>query len=54
MREHDRGTVKGVHGPVANLVKTDDRFTLAIETALGASMQSIVVDTQEQVLISKC
>ena len=48
MREHDRGTVKGVHGPVANLVKTDDRFTLAIETALGASMQSIVVDTQEQ------
>ena len=48
MREHDRGTVKGVHGPVANLVKTDDRFALAIETALGASMQSIVVDTQEQ------
>lgn len=48
MREHERGTVKGVHGPVANLVKTDDRYTLAIETALGASMQSIVVDTQEQ------
>jgi len=48
MREHERGTVKGIHGPVANLVKTDDRFTLAIETALGASMQSIVVDTQEQ------
>lgn len=48
MREHERGTVKGVHGPVANLVKTDDRFTLAIETALGGSMQSIVVDTQEQ------
>jgi len=48
MREHERGTLKGVHGPVANLVKTDDRFTLAIETALGGSMQSIVVDTQEQ------
>ncbi|PKM71958.1 MAG: chromosome segregation protein SMC [Firmicutes bacterium HGW-Firmicutes-16] len=48
MREHDRGTLSGVHGPVANLVKTDDRFTIAIETALGASMQSIVVDTQEQ------
>ncbi len=48
MREHDRGTLSGVHGPVANLVKTEDRFTLAIETALGSSMQSIVVDTQEQ------
>lgn len=48
MREHDRGTLKGINGPVANLVKTDDRFTLAIETALGGSMQSIVIDTQEQ------
>ena len=48
MRESEHGTLKGVHGPVANLVKTDDRFALAIETALGGSMQSIVVDTQEQ------
>ncbi|NLT64118.1 MAG: chromosome segregation protein SMC [Clostridiales bacterium] len=48
MRESERGTLKGIHGPAANLLKTDDRFTLAIETALGASMQSIVVDTQEQ------
>ncbi len=48
MREHEHGTLKGVRGPVANLVKTDDRFTLALETALGASMQSIVIDTQEQ------
>ena len=48
MREHERGTLRGVHGPVANLVKTDDRFTLAIETALGGAMQSIIVDTQEQ------
>ena len=48
MRESEHGTLKGVHGPVANLVKTDERCALAIETALGASMQSIVVDTQEQ------
>jgi len=48
MREHERGTLKGVSGPVANLVKTGDRFTLAIETALGGAMQSIVVDTQDQ------
>lgn len=48
MRESEHGTLKGVHGPVANLVKTEDRFALAVETALGGSMQSIVVDTQEQ------
>ena len=48
MRESEHGTLKGIHGPVANLVKTDDRYALAIETALGGSMQSIVVDTQEQ------
>lgn len=48
MRESGRGTLKGISGPVANLVKTEDRFTLAIETALGGSMQSIVVDNQEQ------
>lgn len=48
MREAEHGTLRGISGPVANLIKTDDRFTLAIETALGGSMQSIVVDTQEQ------
>ena len=48
MRESARGSLHGVHGPVANLVKAPDRFALAIETALGGAMQSIVVDTQEQ------
>ena len=48
MREAERGLIKGVHGPIANLVHADNRFSLAVETALGASMQSIVVDTQEQ------
>ena len=46
MREAERGTLKGVHGPVANLVKADDECALAIETALGAAAQNIVIDTQ--------
>ena len=46
MREAGRGNLKGIHAPVANLVKTDDEFALAIETALGAAGQNIVVDTQ--------
>ena len=46
MREADNGTLKGVHGPVANLVKTDGEFALAIETALGSAAQNIVIDSQ--------
>ena len=47
MRESRRGNLRGIHAPVANLIKTDDECALAIETALGAAAQNIVVDTQE-------
>ena len=46
MREKERGNLPGVHAPVANLLKTDDECALAIETALGAAAQNIVVDSQ--------
>ena len=46
MREAGRGNLRGVHGPVANLIKTDNEYALAVETALGAAMQNIVIDTQ--------
>ena len=47
MRESQRGNVRGVHGPVANLIKADEECALAIETALGAAAQNIVIDSQE-------
>ncbi len=47
MRESKRGTLPGIRGPVANLVRSEDRYALAIETALGFAAQNIVVDTQE-------
>ena len=47
MGEASRGTLRGICGPVANLVKAEDRYALAIETALGGAMQNIVVETQE-------
>ncbi|MBQ9249639.1 MAG: AAA family ATPase [Oscillospiraceae bacterium] len=46
MREAQRGNLKGVHGPVANLLRADEECALAIETALGAAAQNIVIDTQ--------
>ena len=45
MQESARGALRGVHGPVSALIHADDEFTTAIETALGAAMQNIVVDT---------
>ena len=47
MQESERGTLKNIRGPVANLLKTDDEYSVAIETALGAAMQHIIVDTEE-------
>ena len=46
MRESARGNIRGVHGPVANLVRANGECALAIETALGSAAQNIVVDTQ--------
>ncbi|HNX99164.1 MAG TPA: AAA family ATPase [Oscillospiraceae bacterium] len=46
MREASHGALKGVHGPVANLLRVDDEYALAVETAIGGAMQNIVVDTQ--------
>ena len=39
--------LRGIHGPVASLVKTDGKYSLAIEIALGAGLQNIVVDREE-------
>ena len=32
---------------MADLIHTEDRYTVAIETALGSSLQSIVVEREE-------
>ena len=46
MQESRRGGLEHIHGPVSHLIHTEDRFTTAIEIALGAAMQQIVVDTE--------
>ncbi len=47
MNEAQRGTLRNIHGPVADLLKVPDRYTVAIETALGGAMQNIVVEREE-------
>lgn len=47
MQESARGILKGVCGTVGQIAKADDDCALAIETALGAAMQNIIVETEE-------
>ena len=47
MQEAQRGALKNVHGPVSRLIRTEDNFAVAIEIALGAAMQQIVVGTEQ-------
>ena len=46
MQEAQRGALRNIHGPVSRLIRTEDSYTVAIEIALGAAMQQIVVDTE--------
>ena len=45
MRESARGNLRGIHAPVANLIRTEEDYSLAVETALGAAAQNIVTDS---------
>jgi len=47
MQENSRGTLKNIHGTVGGLIKTDDTYAIAIETALGYAMQNIIVSTED-------
>ena len=46
MQEAERGRLLGIHGPVSRLIRTGDEYTVAIEIALGAAMQQIVVGNE--------
>ncbi len=45
--EAQRGGLRNIHGAVAELLRVPERYTVAIETALGGAMQHIVVDREE-------
>ena len=46
MKEVQRGTLRGIHAPVSQIISVKDKYSLAIETALGAQIQNIVTDTE--------
>ncbi len=51
MNEYTAGRIDGlfdrrIYGPVSKLITVAPRYTLALETALGANMQNIIVDDE--------
>ena len=47
MQEARRGSLRNIHGPVSQLIRAEDSYTVAIEIALGAAMQQIVVENEQ-------
>ena len=50
MKEYLGGRISGrgkIHGPLSSLINIDKQYITAIETALGASLQNIVVESEE-------
>ncbi len=47
MQAAEKRALRGIHGPIASLMRTEDRYTVALEVALGAGMQNMVVDREE-------
>lgn len=46
MREAGRGALRGIHGPLSQLISVRPKYAAAIETALGAAIQNIVTDNE--------
>lgn len=47
IKEAGRGAIKGIRGAVSQLISVSSKYAAAIETALGAAIQNIVVEDEE-------
>ena len=47
LRAQKNGRISGIFGSVAQLIRVDSRYSVAIETALGAALQNVVVENEE-------
>ena len=45
MAEAEKGLLRGIHGPISRLIEVPKEYSVAVEIALGAAAQNIVVDT---------
>lgn len=47
MNASESGDIRGICGPVSHLIKVSSKHGMAVETALGANIQNIVVEDEE-------
>lgn len=47
LEARDKGTLKGIHGTIAELAEVEDKFEVALSIAAGARMQSIIVENDD-------
>ncbi|WP_211202227.1 chromosome segregation protein SMC [Salicibibacter cibarius] len=47
LQASDAQKLSGIHGAVGSLISTGERFEKAVETALGAAMQNVIVESEE-------
>ena len=47
MQQAEAGALRNIHGPVSRLIKNEDRYSVALEIALGSAMQHVVVSAEE-------
>ncbi len=48
MQEAAKKTLGTIYGPVSSLIRTEDDYTVAVETALGGALQNVVVATEAE------
>ncbi|MDR1734815.1 MAG: AAA family ATPase [Oscillospiraceae bacterium] len=48
LREAARGNLRGIHGTLSQLIRVDEDYTVAVETALGTALQYVVCDTERE------
>ncbi|MBQ4245267.1 MAG: chromosome segregation protein SMC [Clostridia bacterium] len=46
LTQSKRGMLKGIHGTLSQLISVDGDYAVAVETALGAAIQNIVTDSE--------
>ena len=46
MSQSSTGILKGICGTVAQLIKVDNEYSIAVETALGNAIQNVITDTE--------
>jgi chromosome segregation protein len=47
MQASNRGELRGIHGTVGRIIQVDEKYSTAIEAALGASVQHIIVSGED-------